>query len=139
MQKLWICISISASAQLAKRAAAKMVAKWMWRCRGFTDRLSSCPAVQLSTFLVLRNGMSSRAREPVAEPNWHSVFENWSPEHPCADRKCTNTGVIYASAWVCVCVGLVHVRFEAWITVLHLTIVWNFQMISIHMPLKGRL
>lgn len=64
---------------------------------------------------------------PSDQPaNWHSVFENWSPEHPCADRKCTNaipTAAIHTvSAYVCLCL-CVH---RIWITVLHQAIVWNF-------------
>lgn len=53
------------------------------------------------------------------QANWHSAFENWSPEHPCADRKCANAmatlqrchpaslsltvSVIYLRDCVCAC------------------------------------
>lgn len=44
------------------------------------------------------------------QANWHSAFENWSPEHPCADRKCANATATAScpslsgcDLFVCVC------------------------------------
>jgi len=102
MQKLWICI------QFCKGPHNE--AKWMsGRQVDYGSNFSngtSCCYFSLCSYIVLLQllvlfllpdrhwtGNLSKTRQHTTtdQPlNWHSAFENWSPEHPCADRKSAN-------------------------------------------------